>query len=987
MRKLLRLFAALALVVVTLGSLTAQANHEADGEDHAFADSAFEERWERLDRPVADYGVDRTFWWGPGPYTPGMMEEYEQSPNNERLVQYFDKSRMEINNPNGDPDELWYVTNGLLVSEMIEGKVQIGDGEFRDAEPADVPVAGDPDNPYGPTYATLAERLDDPALDQNVLIADRIDRDGNITYDAALNDYEIGLGTYVPETDHSVAAPFWEIMNTSGTIWVDGELTNGSIFQNPFYAVGYPITEPYWSTALVADVEQDVLLQCFERRCLTYTPGNELGFQVEAGNVGQHYYRWRHGDDQEPATETVEVFLVAIGDAGQSGQLIGCDDSLIPVEMDIEATSDTATRVDRTLTALFGIDEQEYGQSGLYNSLYQSDLSVESVTMNGTEANVDIVGEMAIGGVCDEPRFEQQILQTVLNVEGVSSAMITVNGTPLDELFGGPGNGDDDGDEMETVQIYLIAQGDDGESGQVVGCGDSLIPVDVQIEVTDDTATRVERALMELFGINEEFYGESGLYNALYQSDLNVASVTMNGNEAVVDISGTVQVGGTCDEPRFEEQIIETVLQLEGVDSATITIDGTPLDEYFTGPGNGDQMEETAEIVFVEMNATSGQIFGCGDALETVEVGIEPTDDRATQIERALEALFAVDDETYGDTELYNALYQSDLMVDSVQLTGNVAYVALSGTVQVAGTCDEPRFERQIRQTILALSSIDEANVMLNGEPLDEYFNRPEDETETVNIYFVALEDDGQNGKLIGCGDSLIPVEVEIDATDSSGTRVLETLNALVETEDEMVSGPDGRDLYNALAASDVAAMAAEVERGLATVHMAGEPTVSGSCDEPRFVEQIRQTILQFDAVQMTNIFLDGELLRGYFGPEGVDEGVLATFDVSGELFNLWSTNEDTIDQIMALDAGTSSASIPNGPLMRGSGMANHNAPWSWHLDPEMTSMAEVTIEVCDGAPSFVEDNLDYFVDDIGQYCPWNAELVHVEDLTPDESS
>ena len=39
-----------------------------------------------------------------------------------------------------------------------------------------------------------------------------------------------------------------------------------------------------------------MLIQCFERRCLTYTPGNPDGWQVEAGNVGQHYFHWRYGD-------------------------------------------------------------------------------------------------------------------------------------------------------------------------------------------------------------------------------------------------------------------------------------------------------------------------------------------------------------------------------------------------------------------------------------------------------------------------------------------------------------------------------------------------------------------------------------------------------------------------------------------------------------------------------------------------------------------
>jgi hypothetical protein len=50
-------------------------------------------------------------------------------------------------------------------------------------------------------------------------------------------------------------------------------------------------------------------LQCFERRCLTYTPDNPEGWQVEFGNIGRHYYQWRYEDidgnglqvDQEPA--------------------------------------------------------------------------------------------------------------------------------------------------------------------------------------------------------------------------------------------------------------------------------------------------------------------------------------------------------------------------------------------------------------------------------------------------------------------------------------------------------------------------------------------------------------------------------------------------------------------------------------------------------------------------------------------------------------
>src|SRR5690606_39101799 len=55
-----------------------------------------------------------------------------------------------------------------------------------------------------------------------------------------------------------------------------------------------------WAWVAVAGVEQWVLVQPFERRVLTYTPGNAAGWQVEMGNVGQHYYQWRYGDGSAP---------------------------------------------------------------------------------------------------------------------------------------------------------------------------------------------------------------------------------------------------------------------------------------------------------------------------------------------------------------------------------------------------------------------------------------------------------------------------------------------------------------------------------------------------------------------------------------------------------------------------------------------------------------------------------------------------------------
>ena len=71
----------------------------------------------------------------------------------------------------------------------------------------------------------------------------------------------------------------------------------GPVYVNDVYRLfvfGRPISEPFWVTTKVAGTVQTVLVQMFERRVLTYTPTNSTAFQVEMGNVGQHYFKWRY---------------------------------------------------------------------------------------------------------------------------------------------------------------------------------------------------------------------------------------------------------------------------------------------------------------------------------------------------------------------------------------------------------------------------------------------------------------------------------------------------------------------------------------------------------------------------------------------------------------------------------------------------------------------------------------------------------------------
>ncbi|MFW6074992.1 MAG: peptidase domain-containing protein [Chloroflexota bacterium] len=258
--------------------------------------NAFERTWSRTDQPVSSGTVSRTWMWGPGAFTGPMMETMVDAAGGSREVQYFDKSRMEITTSDDiDPDSIWYVTNGLLATELVTGRLQLGLDEFEDRSPADINAAGDENDPNAPTYATFTDLRDEPAFEQDAILTTRVSRDGTLSDDPDLAGFDARAVELVPETGHRVASPFWDFMNSSGAVNEGGSRADAALFPNPYYATGFPITEAYWTTVALNGEPTDVLIQVFERRVLTYTPGNEDGWRVEAGNVGRHYFNWRYG--------------------------------------------------------------------------------------------------------------------------------------------------------------------------------------------------------------------------------------------------------------------------------------------------------------------------------------------------------------------------------------------------------------------------------------------------------------------------------------------------------------------------------------------------------------------------------------------------------------------------------------------------------------------------------------------------------------------
>ena len=130
---------------------------------------------------------------------------------------------------------------------------------------------------------------------------------------------------------------------------------------------------------------------------------------------------------------------------------------------------------------------------------------------------------------------------------------------------------------VTDVKIFLVALEDGGKSGKAVGCADSLIAVNRTVNPTDQP---IQAALADLFAIKEQQLGQSGLYNAIWQSNLQVLSATVNGNgTATVAITGQVMLGGECDTPRFEGQILETILAAPGVKDAAVFLNGKPIEQ------------------------------------------------------------------------------------------------------------------------------------------------------------------------------------------------------------------------------------------------------------------------------------------------------------------------------------------------------------------------------------------------------------------------
>ncbi|MEX2426319.1 MAG: hypothetical protein WD401_06090 [Thermomicrobiaceae bacterium] len=279
--RLTQVLVTLVFAGVAVGTVSMLPVHHT--ESTPFASPAFQRTW-ISEAEAATQGVDL---WGSDPLA-WRVEPYAGAPDDRRIVQYFDRGRMEVEAGSSR------VTLGLLAHEMTSGEIDLGSGVREERQSPEISIdSGSPDESV-PTYLTLSRFVGEMATDRSVgdeRLTDWINREGRI--DQSATPEVVNVDEYIEESGHNlpdVTAELFERPEFQNERWVE--------------SFGYPISEPFWTQYRRADQMLPSLVQVFERRILVYTPKLEPSDSFTVASTGRHYSLWRYGT--EPHPDTVE---------------------------------------------------------------------------------------------------------------------------------------------------------------------------------------------------------------------------------------------------------------------------------------------------------------------------------------------------------------------------------------------------------------------------------------------------------------------------------------------------------------------------------------------------------------------------------------------------------------------------------------------------------------------------------------------------------
>jgi LysM repeat protein len=132
-------------------------------------------------------------------------------------------------------------------------------------------------------------------------------------------------------------------------------------------------------------------------------------------------------ETDSPVYDSVDIFLVE-----QGGGEIGCGDAVLPVTRSIAPTPVPLTAA---IELLISEKNRIDAISGLYNALYLSDLSLESIGQKENLVTIRLVGNYKVQDECDHPRVMAQIEQTARRYTTAQTIELLINGEPFDSII------------------------------------------------------------------------------------------------------------------------------------------------------------------------------------------------------------------------------------------------------------------------------------------------------------------------------------------------------------------------------------------------------------------------------------------------------------------------------------------------------------------------------------------------------------------------
>lgn len=134
-------------------------------------------------------------------------------------------------------------------------------------------------------------------------------------------------------------------------------------------------------------------------------------------------------------------------------------------------------------------------------------------------------------------------------------------------------------EQVAPLTIYYVAVDDNGVSGPLIGCGDSLVATTTApVRFTDQVRPSIETLLAN----KSRDVGLSGLVNVLYQSNLSYTGGELTGSTITIYLAGQFMLGGVCDIPRAKAQLEYTAMAAAGATSAQVFVNGRPIDEVLS---------------------------------------------------------------------------------------------------------------------------------------------------------------------------------------------------------------------------------------------------------------------------------------------------------------------------------------------------------------------------------------------------------------------